>query len=468
MPDEDAEAMRRSGLAHLLSVSGLHIAAAVGATFLLTLRLLAISERLALRFNLVLIAAAVAALAGVAYTLLTGAQVPTVRSCIAAILVLIGIALGREALSLRLIAVGALIVLAFRPEALAGASFQLSFAAVTAIVALYQSGWFKRHFERREEGFPIRAIRAIGAMLLTGLAVEFALMPLALYNFHKAGLYGVLANLIAIPLTTFVIMPAEALALLLDTVGLGGPVWIVAGWSIGFLLGIAHWVAGAEGAVAMLPTMPAWAFGAMVVGGLWLRLWSTRARLLGLVPIALGAAAAAMAPRPDLLVTGDGRHLAVVDQDGVPHLLRSRAGNFVRDMLSESAGFDGEALELERIAGADCSRDACIAELDRGERSWALLATRSSQSIDWADLTRACAEAEIAVSDRRLPRGCNPRWLKLDRSELARTRGLAIYLAGTPRIETVSQRLRGHPWAPEPPKPTRSLPRPPARFPTDR
>jgi competence protein ComEC len=175
-------------------------------------------------------------LTGIAYTLLTGAQVPTVRACIAAILVLIGIALGREALSLRLVAVGALIVLLFKPEALAGASFQLSFAAVTTLVALYQLPWFKRHFERREEGVAARLLRALGAMLLTGLAVEIALMPMALYHFHKAGLYGVLANLVAIPLTTFVVMPLEACALLLDAVGLGAPLWVLTGWAIGFLL----------------------------------------------------------------------------------------------------------------------------------------------------------------------------------------------------------------------------------------
>ncbi|CAA9486922.1 MAG: DNA internalization-related competence protein ComEC/Rec2 [uncultured Sphingomonas sp.] len=112
---EDAEAMRRSGLTHLLSVSGLHIAAAVAAAMLLTLKLLALSERLALRFNLVLVAAGAGALAGVGYTLLTGAQVPTVRSCVAALLVLAGIALGRDAISIGLIAAGALVVLLLRP-----------------------------------------------------------------------------------------------------------------------------------------------------------------------------------------------------------------------------------------------------------------------------------------------------------------------------------------------------------------
>lgn len=469
MPDEDAEAMRRSGLSHLLSVSGLHISAVVGAAFLLALRLFALSERAALRFNLILVAAAWGAVAGIGYTLLTGAQVPTVRSCVAALLVLAGIALGREALSLRLIAVGALVVLLFRPEAVGGASFQFSFAAVTAIVALYQTRWFRARFERREEGWGLRLARAMGALVLTGLAVEFALMPMALYHFHKAGLYGVLANLIAIPMTTFVIMPAEAGALVLDALGLGAPLWWVAGTAIGLMLDLAHGVAGARGAVAMLPAMPSWAFAAMVSGGLWLALWTSRARFLGLVPLALGAAAAAMAPRPDLLVTGDGRHLALIDGEGVPHLLRERTGDYVRDLLGEGAGFDGEAPGLGQWEEADCSRDSCIAEIVRGGRRWSLLATRSTQNIDWRELVAACAASDIVVSERRLPRACTPRWLKLDREMLGKSGGLALFLAPVPRVLSVAEQVQGRPWAPRPPSFSRPLPpRRQARFPTDR
>lgn len=230
--EEDAEAMRRSGLTHLLSVSGLHIAAVVGAAMLLTLRLLALSERLALRFNLVLVAAGAGALAGIGYTLLTGMQVPTVRSCIAALLVLGGIALGRDAISLRLIAVGALIVLLFRPEAVAGASFQFSFAAVTAIVALHSLAPVRRWVGPREDGLPMRFLRGVLALLMTGLAVEIALVPFALYHFHKHGLYGVFANLFAIPWTTFIVMPLEAAALLMDLVGLSAPFWAATGWAI--------------------------------------------------------------------------------------------------------------------------------------------------------------------------------------------------------------------------------------------
>jgi competence protein ComEC len=444
--EEDAEAMRRSGLAHLLSVSGLHIAAVVGAAMLLALKLLALSERLALRFNLVLVAAGAGAVAGVAYTLLTGMQVPTVRACIAALLVLGGIALGRDAISLRLVAVGALVVLVFRPEALAGASFQMSFAAVTSIIALHHWPPVRRWLAPREEGWPMRLARGTFGLLLTGLVVEIALIPFALYHFHRAGLYGVAANLIAIPLTTFVIMPLEALVLMLDPIGLGGPLWAATGWAIDAMLLLAHRVGSAQGAVAMLPTMPRWAFALMILGGLWLCLWNGRVQRWGLVPFAAGALGAAMAPVPDLLVTGDGQHLALVRDDGVPVLLRSRSGDFVRDLMSEASAYDGDPLSLEEQHFARCGRDACVADLVEGGRAWRLLAIRSRHRIDWAELTKACAEADIVVADRRLPRGCNPRWLKLDRQMLARTGGIALYLGESPRVATVAGRIGRHPW----------------------
>ena len=446
--EEDADAMRRSGLTHLLSVSGLHIAAVVGFAMLLTLKLLALSERLALRFNLVLVAAAVGALAGVAYTLLTGAQVPTVRSCVAALLVLGGIALGRDAISIRLIATGALLVLLFRPEALAGASFQMSFAAVTAIVALHSTQWARRHLQRREEGVIARAVRSLAGVIATGLVVEVALMPLALFHFHRAGLYGVAANIVAIPLTTFVIMPLEAGALILDALGWGKPLWLACGTAVQLLLDLAHSVASARGAVALLPTMPGWSFAAMVGGGLWLCLWTTRLRLVGLPPIAIGALGAALAQSPDLLVTGDGKHLAVV-QDGTPLILRDRAGDYVRSLLSEASGFEGDPELLEGQGTSDCSRDACVATLSRGDRQWSLLATRSATRIDWQTITRACASADIVVSDRWLPRGCQPRWLKLDRAALERTGGVAISLGREPKVDTVAEHVGAHPWAAE-------------------
>jgi competence protein ComEC len=444
--EQDAEAMRRSGLAHLLSVSGLHIAAVVGAAMIASLRLLALSERLALRFNLVLVSAGFGALAGIAYTLLTGMQVPTVRACIASLLVLAGIALGRDAISLRLVAVGALIILIFRPEALAGASFQMSFAAVTSIIALHRWTPVRAWLAPQEEVWPMRALRGLFGLLLTGLVVELALMPFALYHFHKAGLYGVFANLVAIPLTTFVVMPLETGALLLDAVGFGKPLWVITGVTIDAMLELAHRIANSEGAVAMLPTMPRWAFALMIVGGLWTCLWAGKIRIWGLAAFGLGAIGAATAPIPALLATGDGQHLALVRDDGVPVLLRSRSGDFVRDLMSEAAAFDGEPLHLEEQQFARCSEDACIADINQDGRAWRLLAIRSRNRIDWAVLTRVCADADIVIADRRLPRACQPRWLKLDRPSLERAGGVALYLASKPHVATVADRVAQHPW----------------------
>ena len=447
IPEEDAEAMRRSGLAHLLSVSGLHLTAVVGAVMLLTLKLLALSPALALRFRLILVAAAAGALAGIAYTLLTGAEVPTVRSCIAALLVLAGIALGREALTLRLVAVGALAVLLLWPESVVGPSFQLSFAAITAIMALHGHPRIQALLSRHDEGPIARGGRLLLGLVLTGLAVEVALVPIALFHFHRAGLYGAGANVIAIPLTTFVIMPLEALALLFDLIGLGAPFWWVTGKALAFLMWLARTAADAPGAVALLPAMPRGAFALMTAGGLWICLWRTRWRRLGLVAVAAGAAWALATPVPDLIVTGNGEHLVLRTASGRLALLRPRAGDYVRETLAELAAAEPEYLELEGLPTAACSADLCAANIDRNGRRWRILATRTPQFIRWDQMVRACAQADIVVADRPLPRGCRPRWLRADLFFLRRTGGLAITFGDPPRVNTVADQVGRHPWA---------------------
>lgn len=447
IPLEDAEAMRRSGLAHLLSVSGLHITAVVGAVMLVMLRLLALSPWAALHLRLPLIAAAAAAVAAIGYTVLTGAEVPTIRSCVAALMVLLAIALGREAMTLRLVGTGAVIVLLLWPEAMAGPSFQLSFAAITGIVALHEHPRVRAWFAPREEGRGQWLLRQLGSLLLTGIVVEAALSPIALYHFHKAGLYGSLANIVAIPLTTFVIMPLEALALALDMLGVGAPIWWLAEQALRLLLAIAHLVASAPGAVATLPSMSGGAFALIVVGGLWIALWRTSARWAGVLPLLIGAAWSVMTPPPDLLVTGDGRHVAIRTKVGNVALLRDRAGDYTRSMLAEASGIDGEPLLLSDQPDARCSRDLCIADRIAGGRRWRILATRSPYRLSATDLIAACRDADIVISDRRLPRRCTPRWLRLDRPILYRTGGVAVTLSlGT--VHTVFQPGDRHPWLP--------------------
>jgi competence protein ComEC len=441
----DEDAMRASGLTHLLSVSGLHVTAVVGAAIFLSLRLLALSSFLALRLPLLLISALIGALAGIGYTLLTGAEVPTVRSCVAAVLVLAGIALGREAFTLRLVATGAIVVLLLWPEALVGPSFQLSFAAITSIVALHETPVMRRLSAKGDEGWQMRFGRAVLGLLITGIVVEAALAPIALFHFHKSGLYGAFANIIAIPLTTFVIMPLEALALLFDTVGLGAPFWWLTGLSMEALLGLSRHVASVPGAQAALASVPVAAFGLIIGGGLWLMLWHSRVRLAGLVPIVVGAVWALLTPPPDLLITGDGMHMAVRSADGTLSTLRPRAGDYVRSVLSERAGMIGELDDLDVLPGADCSTDMCRVTLQRGDRSWRVLATRSRYILPYAEFRAECAAADIVVSDRRLPPWCRPRWFKADRALLAKTGGIAVTLASG-RVEMVADGEGQHPW----------------------
>ncbi len=441
---DDAEAMRRAGLAHLLSVSGLHITAVVGIVMVLTIRLLALWPWLALRVRLPLIGAAAGAVAAVGYTWLTGAEVPTIRSCVAAMLVLAALAMGREAMTLRLVAAGALIVLIFRPEALVGASFQLSFAAITAIVALHEHPAVRRWLGPHPD-WRWAALRHLGALLLTGLVVEAALMPIAVYHFHKAGLYGALANIVAIPWTTFIAMPLEMIALLLEPMGLGGPFWWLLGQALGLLLKLAHAVSAMPGSVVALPVASGWAFALAVAGGLWIALWRTRWRWLGTPAVMTGLCVMLIAPAPDLVVTGDGRHAGIAMGHGMA-LLRDRAGDYMRTTLSELSGTDAEPLALADQPAARCGRDMCVTVLEKGGRRWRIAATRSGYPVPWTQLVALCGRVDIMIADRRLPVACQPRWLKLDSTVLQRTGGVSLRL-DPPMVRMVRRPGDRHPWS---------------------
>ena len=441
---DDSDAMRKAGLAHLLSVSGLHITAAVAATMLIVMRLLALSPTLALRVRLPMIAALAGAAAAIGYTLLTGAEVPTIRSCVAALLVLAAFALGRQAMTLRLVATGAVVVLLAWPEAVAGPSFQLSFAAVTAIMALHEHPRIHALFGPHEEARRRRMLREGGSLLLTGLVVELALMPIAVFHFHKEGVYGAIVNLVAIPLTTFVVMPLEALALLFDGVGLGAPWWWLTARSLDLLLWMARATAAAPGSVAALPAMPTGAYALTIVGGLWIALWRTRVRRLGVIPLAIGALWAVTTPAPDLLVTGDGRHVAMRTPEGGLALLRDRTGDYTATTLGENGGVLGLPELLSDRNDARCSRDACIVDRVAAGRHWRILATRSGYRLEAPELIAACATADIAISERWLPKACRPRWLKLDKPVLAKTGGVAITLGRG--VMTVRDPADRHPW----------------------
>lgn len=441
----DGEAMRDAGFAHLLSISGLHVSAVVGAVWLLAFRGLGLFPWIVLRVRLPLVAALCGALAGVAYCLVTGAQVPTLRAAAGAVLVLGALALGRDPLSMRLLAVAAMFVMLFWPETVIGAGFQMSFGAVVAIIALHDAGPVRRFLARRDESRLVRLGRRAAMLLLGGLVIELALLPIALFHFHRAGLYGALANLLAIPLVTFVAMPALAVALLLDPLGLGGPAWWVTGKALDAVLTIAHFTAAFPGAVTTLPAMPGWVYGLWLGGGLWLSLWSGPVRRWGLVPMALAMLAWATIRTPDVLIAGDGRHVGITGLGPDLVVLSPGQGHFARDTLLEASGMAGTTRALEDWPGAQCTHDFCALALDRYGRHTVLMIARSHRRLNEDGLARACAQSDVVIADHPLPAVCHPRQLLADGALLARTGGITLDLAsGT--VRTVAETSGAHPW----------------------
>ena len=447
--ESDEDAMRDAGLTHLLSISGLHVSAVIAAAYLLALKLLALFPAIALRVRLPVVAAAMGALAGVGYTLLTGAEVPTVRSCAAAMLVLIALAMGRDALSLRMVAAAAVFVLLLWPESVIGPSFQMSFAAVIAIVALHTSAPVKAFLAAREESWIRRTTRGTVMLFITGMVIEIALMPIVLFHFHRAGLYGAFANVIAIPLVTFISMPLIAIGLLLDLVGLGGPFWWLVEGSLNLLLGIAHFTAGQPGAVKLMPQMSGLAIALFTAGGMWLALWNGRERVLGLVPAGMATIMLMSTPIPDVLIGRDGRHVGITVQaaDGSRQLLslRDSRSSYSRDNLMELSSVTSDPLPLAEWEGARCSPEFCVLTIERNGREWTLLLSRNREMIEERALAAACDKADIVVADRYLPRSCKPRWLKADRRMLDRSGGLALDLTNG-SVKSVAEGQGRHGW----------------------
>lgn len=442
------EAMRISGLAHILTVSGFHIAVLVGGIMFLLRRLLALWSWLALRTSVTRIAAVLAGLGGTAYALLSGAEPPAVRAAIAAWVVLVALMMGRDPLAPRLIAFAALLILLARPEALINPSFQLSFAAVTALVALARSPLGARLSRRDDEGVLRRAARWAAALALTGLVAELVLTPIALSHFGRAGAYGVVANLAAVPLTSLVIMPLLGCWLLLAPIGLGGVVEWALRLSLDALAGIGLAVAAWPGATLTLPAMPPAALVLMVAGALILMLLAGRLGLAGLPLLAAGSLWAVAAPRPDLLVSADGRQVGVV-ADGRLHTLRGHRGGFVISNWAQQADATATA-RLESLPGARCTPAGCTvpvgglwllalteqADPERGGRTGALVA--------------ACRRADIVTAPFALPDACSPRWQTLDLPVLRRSGATAIKTSAR-RIDTVAARAGDQPWSPSAP-----------------
>jgi competence protein ComEC len=305
----------------------------------------------------------------------------------------------------------------------------------------------------RARGWAMRLVRHLALVLATGLVIELALMPMALFHFHRAGIYGAAANVMAIPLTTFLTMPLIALALLLDLANWGAPAWWAVGKSLDTLLWLAHVTASQPGAVTLLPGMPGWVFGLMVAGLLWLALWTGRVRLWGFVPIGLGAVLTALQPTPDVLVTGDGHHVGLTGEGPDLLMLRTRAATIHRPRCWKTPGWKGRRAAWKPGAGRAatpisaapcwCARGAFAILMSRGRDGW--IAT------NWPGLRpgryRHCRSRPAGLLPPALAQGRSP--------PLRATGGLAIYLAQR-RVVTVAQGEGQHGWFPAPEPGTRS------------
>ncbi len=338
IPRDVMIAMRASGLAHLLAISGLHVGLVAGILFFTVRAALALVGPLALRFPIKKWAA-MAAMGGVLfYALLAGATVPTQRAFLMVSLVLSAIVFERHALSMRTLAWAAMAVLIISPQSLLGASFQLSFAAVTALIAVFETLRDHGFFRHNHGGVFKRIGRYAVGVALTTLVAGAATAAFAAFHFNRVADYALAANLIAIPIMALWIMPWAVAAYALMPFGMERWALEPMGWGIEVVLSTARTVAAWPGAQTMAPAYPLWGLVLVSVGGLWLALWQGRWRMWGAPVIVLGIGAILLARSPDVLIDASGKLAAVKTADGGYRISTLTTKRFERHLWLRRAG----------------------------------------------------------------------------------------------------------------------------------
>jgi competence protein ComEC len=322
---------------------------------------LALFETLALNWPIKKWTAALAILATFFYLLISGVLVPTQRRFFMILLVLIGIVLDRQAVSMRLVAWAATAILLIQPESLLGASFQMSFAAVIALVAAYEAGRGRLTRWKSGGGWWRGLLISLGGVAFTSLVASLATAPFGIEHFNRFNPYGIAANMICVPLTGFIVMPAVLLAFLLMPLGLEGLALKPMGWGVEIMNEVARQVASWPGAGLSVPSFPAGGFALVLVGGLFLCLWRGRARLCGLALVLAGYVTLAAAKPPDILVDGMGQVMAARDGEGRLRLSSSKAGMLGEAWTRRNAGpLPSGKLESSEDGSLSCDRLGCL------------------------------------------------------------------------------------------------------------
>ncbi|MFQ5346389.1 MAG: ComEC/Rec2 family competence protein [Rhodothalassiaceae bacterium] len=447
IPEPDEAAMQTAGLAHLLAISGLHMGLLTASAFFLVRLFLAAIPSFALRRDTRKAAAIVAWLVAFGYLLLAGATYPTQRAFVMTSVVLFALLLDRQVLSLRLVAFAALVILALAPESLLSASFQMSFAAVVALVAVYERlgpGW--REW-RREANVPRRlALYFLGVLLTTAIA-ELAIAPFAAYHFNRLTTYGLLANLVAVPVMAFWVMPLGLAALALMPFGLEAVALTPMGWGTELVLRTAGEVAALPGSAVHVPAFPGLALFFGSLGGLWVLLWRTPfLRLPALLPLAVATALLARTQTPDLLVGRDGGLVALVSDDGlfVSSLVRGRferaawARHYARDTVRR-----WDRRDARGVAPVRCDAAGCRLTLEHdGIPVEVAVAAAPDALLD------DCRRADLLIAPFVIETWCpHPRW-RIDRTAILKGGAHAIYVRrGQVRIDTVAESRGIRPWS---------------------
>jgi len=341
------EAFRASGLYHILSISGLHMAIMAGAVFFAVRFALALIPPLALRYPIKKWSALAAILGAFAYLMISGGAFPTVRSFLMISVMFVAILIDRPALALRNVALSALLILIIWPESILDPGFQMSFAAVVALVAGYEAGaallkrWRGPHDADRPH-LLLRPLLMLAGIAFSTVLASAAVAPFALYHFNQTQHYAVLANALAMPVCNLIVMPAALATLLFMPLGLEAAPLAAMGAGLDVMRLSADWVANLPGAVGHHPSIAPTGFALAVAGGLILCLVSHEVRWLGLVVMVSGAGLAPTRQAPDVLISSDGATIAARGSDGRLYAIPERGDDYT---LARWLERDGDARE---------------------------------------------------------------------------------------------------------------------------
>lgn len=445
---DDVDTMRDSGLAHILSISGLHMAVVGGFAFFLVRLLVAAWPWLALRVPGKKVAASAGLIAVWTYLVISGAPAPAERAAITASIAFVAVLMDRQAITMHALAVAAFVVLLLQPEAIVTPGFQMSFAATAALVALVEA-WPARPKEISAP-WPILLVQRIGAWIgaaiLASLVAGAATGPFAMQHFNRTAMYGLAANLATAPVSDFLIMPALAIGAMLEPLGLGAPFLWLAAKGIELMLVIGTWTASLPGAVRTVASAPDFVLPVAFLGVLFCCLWRGPLRWLGL-PFAAAVMIWPRAPTPDLWI-GDGGTNAAWVEAGEAVVARPGVRQFAVDVWSRRRGLT----PTDRLAeGWTCTRFSCAPSAPEAGPLALWWGKRAPSAEQMDALCRSAPTVSIRAQVTVLPASCEGR-LVLDGVDYARGGAVELWRvgpAGENRWRAVwSAQVRGdRPWS---------------------